>query len=119
MGIASVILGIVALLGGVIPLMCGTFAGCWFAATAFAVAGLAFGIIDTIAKTRKKLPSGMGKIGIALSALTLVFLAAMVLYLIPADTTVRPLANNGVTVEGAPAQSAAPAAVPDAADRRQ
>ncbi len=119
MGIASLILGIVALLCGVIPLICGAFVGCWFAAIAFAAAGLVFGIIDTVAKTRKKLPANMGKAGIVLSAVTIVLLAVMVPYLITDDITVRPIDNNSVFVECEPAQSAAPAAVPDAAGQQQ
>lgn len=64
MGIAAMVLGIVAVVLGVIPF-------CGFVAFLPAVVGLILGIVDTVLKHKKEEPKGMSIAGIVLSGVAL------------------------------------------------
>ena len=66
MGIASLIIGIVALILGLIP-MCGLIFG-----LPPAVVGLILGIVELSAKSKKQEPKGLGIAGTILNALAIV-----------------------------------------------
>lgn len=67
MGIASMVIGIVSVILGLIP-FCGYFA------LIPAIVGLVLGIIDTIQKSKKGLPKGMSVSGIVLNGASILLI---------------------------------------------
>ena len=72
MGIASMVIGILAALLGFIPF-------CNYFALIPAVVGLVLGIVDVVLKNKKQLPKGIGVAGIVLNsiAITLILVWSM------------------------------------------
>ncbi len=70
MGIASLVLGIVSFIGGLIP-------ACNIFFSVPAVVGLILGIVDTVLKSKAKQPKGMAVAGIVLNAIAIVVIIVM------------------------------------------
>ncbi len=77
MGVASMVIGIVALLIGFIP-----FCGTWIIIPA--LAGLGLGIADLIIKLSDKKPKGMAVAGLVLNTLAIIVVALWWLFVIKA-----------------------------------
>jgi len=67
MGVASLVIGIIAIIASFVPL-CGTWA------LLPAIVGLVLGIVEVVTKSKKKEPKGMGIAGIVLNPLAIIII---------------------------------------------
>jgi hypothetical protein len=81
MGIASMVIGIVALVIGFVP-----FCGAWAIVPAFA--GLILGIVDLVLKTKRKRPRGMAIAGVVLNPLAIIVVVAWWLWAISVSSQI-------------------------------
>ncbi len=67
MGVASLVLGIISIIIGIIPF-------CGIIALIPAIIGFILGIVDTVVKSKKNLPKGVSIAGLILSILAIIFI---------------------------------------------
>ncbi len=84
MGLAAMIIGIVAVVLGIIP-GCGLVFG-----LPPAIVGLILGIVDVKKKSKAKQPKGMGMAGVVLNAVAIVFIILWTLVFATATVVTRP-----------------------------
>jgi len=77
MGIASLIIGIVAIVLAFVPC-----AG-WITALPAAVIGLILGIIEMVQKSKKNEPKGMGTAGLILNILAIIIVIVVTAFILP------------------------------------
>jgi len=85
MGLAAMIIGIVAVILGIIP-GCGLVFG-----LPPAIVGLILGIVDVKNKSKAKQPKGMGMAGVVLNAVAIVFIILWTLIFATATVVTKPV----------------------------
>ncbi|GAG31945.1 unnamed protein product [marine sediment metagenome] len=88
MGLAAMIIGIVAVVLGIIP-GCGLVFG-----LPPAIVGLILGIVDVKKKSKAKQPKGMGMAGVVLNAVAIVFIILWTLVFATATVVTRPMIED-------------------------
>jgi len=95
MGLAALIIGIVAVVLGFIP-FCGYFA------LIPAIVGLVLGIVDVKRKSKTQEPSGKGKAGIVLNAAAIIVILVWTLIFAAAAPTIRESIEKAVEEANVP-----------------
>ncbi len=89
MGLAAMIIGIIAVVLGFIP-FCGYFA------LLPAIVGLILGIVDVKQKSKAKQPKGQGMAGIVLNAVAIIVILLWTLVFAAATVTLEPIEGPNV-----------------------
>lgn len=89
MGIASLVLGIISIVIGLIPF-------CGMIAIVPAIIGIILGIVDVVKKSKEEKAKGVSIAGIVLSAFAVIFIIFWV-FVLASDTTTTNTINNSVT----------------------
>ncbi|MHC4088388.1 MAG: hypothetical protein ACYSWZ_25700 [Planctomycetota bacterium] len=95
MGLAAMIIGIVAVILGFIPV-------CGMIALVPAIVGLILGIIEVKKKSQAKQPKGMGMAGVVLNAVAIVFIILWTVVIAAAPEVTEPISDVNVVAPNEP-----------------